>query len=480
MRIHEFDTLPSLIDGEPVLPADGRALDLVDPVTGRVSGRAGVCGTAEVESAMASSLTAFRSWRKEAGPGRRQDALLAIADALAARAEEFADAECRETGKPRSSMLEEEIPFCVDTLRFFAGSARHLEGRAAAEYVGGRTSWIRREPVGVCVGITPWNYPLMMAVWKIGPALAAGNTVVLKPAETTPTTTVMLAEIAAEVLPAGVVNTVVGDRDTGRALVEHPAARLVSVTGSTRAGTQVARTASDDLKLLHLELGGNAPVLVFDDVDLAETASGVVAGAYLNAGQDCTAATRVIVHERVHDAFVAELSAQAATLVTGKPSTGAGDFGPLNNADQFARVTGLLERLPEHAVVETGGHRVGAAGFFLAPTVVSGLRAEDEIVREEIFGPVVTVQRFADEDEAVALANGVDQGLASSVWTADHARALRVSADLDFGAVWINGHGELTSEMPHGGFKHSGYGKDLSAYSLEDYTRVKHVMSSLG
>ncbi|MFI6577816.1 aminobutyraldehyde dehydrogenase [Nocardiopsis sp. NPDC050513] len=479
MRIHEFDTLPSFIDGAPVPPADGRALDLVDPVTGRVSGRAGVSGAAEVEAAMASSLRAFRSWRGET-PAGRQDALLAIADALAARAGEFADAECRETGKPRSAVLEEEIPFCVDTLRFFAGAARHLEGRAAAEYTGGRTSWIRREPVGVCVGITPWNYPLMMAVWKIGPALAAGNTVVLKPAETTPTTTVMLAEIAAGVLPAGVVNTVVGDRGTGRTLVEHPAGRLVSVTGSTRAGSQVARTASDDLKRLHLELGGNAPVLVFDDVDVAGTASGVVAGAYLNAGQDCTAATRVLVHEGVHDAFVAELARQAATLVTGRPSTEASDFGPLNNADQFARVTGLLERLPEHAVVETGGHRVGEAGFFLAPTVVSGLRSEDEIVREEIFGPVVTVQRFADEDGAVALANGVDQGLASSVWTGDHARALRVSAALDFGAVWINGHGELASEMPHGGFKHSGYGKDLSAYSLEDYTRVKHVMSSLG
>ncbi|MEU0239966.1 aminobutyraldehyde dehydrogenase [Nocardiopsis sp. NPDC006198] len=479
MRIHEFDTLPGFVDGEPLAPADGRVQELVDPVTGGVAGRSGVFGAGEVEAAVSSSARAFRLWRRGGTPARRQDALLALADALAARAGEFADAECRETGKPRASVLDEEIPFCVDTLRFFAGAARHLEGRAAAEYLEGHTSWIRREPVGVCVGITPWNYPLMMAVWKIGPALAAGNTVVLKPAETTPTTTVMLAEAAAEVLPPGVLNAVVGDRDTGRLLVEHPAARLVSITGSTRAGVQVARAASADLKLLHLELGGNAPVLVFDDADPAGAAAGVVAGAFLNAGQDCTAATRVLVHEGVHDAFVAELTARAAAQVTGRPSDQPSDFGPLNNADQFARVTGLLERLPGHAVVETGGHRVGGEGFFLAPTVVSGLRADDEIVREEVFGPVVTVQRFATEEEAVGLANGVEQGLASSVWTADHGRALRVSGELDFGAVWINSHGELVSEMPHGGFKHSGYGKDLSAYSLEDYTRVKHVMSAL-
>ena len=472
------DPLYSLVDGKPLHPRGGATLDLVDPVTGQVTGRAGVCGPAEVESAMDSAARAFRSWRR-ATPAQRQDALLAIADALVEHAEEFADAECRETGKPRASFLDEEIPFCVDTVRFFAGSARHLEGKAAAEYATDRTSWIRREPVGVCVGITPWNYPLMMAVWKIGPALAAGNTVVLKPAESTPSTTVLLAEIAARALPAGVVNAVVGDRDTGRLLVEHPATRLVSVTGSTRAGAQVAKAAADDIKRVHLELGGNAPAVVFDDADVAGAAAGVVAGGFLNAGQDCTAATRVIVQEGVHDEFVAELTRLASAQVTGLPSDQESDFGPLNNADQFARVTGLLERLPAHARVETGGHRVGEAGFFLAPTVVSALRADDEIVLEEVFGPVVTVQRFADESEAVELANGVEQGLASSVWTRDHARAMRVCAELDFGAVWLNTHGDLLSEMPHGGFKRSGYGKDLSAYSLEDYTRVKHVMSAL-
>ncbi|MDE3722265.1 aminobutyraldehyde dehydrogenase [Nocardiopsis sp. N85] len=479
MRIHEFATLPGLVDGEPLPAPEGPVLELVDPVTGEVHGRSGVFGAAEVEAAMDSSLRAFAAWRR-ATPSRRQDALLALADALAARAEEFADAECRETGKPRADVLNEEIPFCVDTLRFFAGAARHLEGRAAAEYLEGHTSWIRREPLGVCAGITPWNYPLMMAVWKIGPALAAGNTVVLKPAETTPTTTVMLAELAAGVLPAGVLNTVVGDRDTGRLVASHPAVRLVSVTGSTRAGVQVAQAASEDLKVLHLELGGNAPALVFGDADPADTAEGVLAAGLLNAGQDCTAASRVLVHEDLHDAFVAELVARAKERVTGLPSGETSDFGPLNNADQFARVLGLIERLPAHATVATGGHRVGDRGFFLAPTVVTGLRPDDEIVREEIFGPVITVQRFATEEEAVALANGVEQGLASSVWTTDHARALRVGAELDFGAVWINTHGALVSEMPHGGFKHSGYGKDLSSYSLEEYTRVKHMMSAIG
>ncbi|GAA3743205.1 betaine-aldehyde dehydrogenase [Spinactinospora alkalitolerans] len=471
--------LANVIGGEHVLAADGRTSPLIDPVTGEQAGTATVSAAPEVEAAMSAAAKAFATWRR-ATPARRQDALLAIADGLAARAEEIADAECRETGKPRAAMTGEEIPMCVDTLRFFAGAARHLEGKAAAEYMDGLTSWIRREPIGVCAQITPWNYPLMMAVWKIGPALAAGNTVVLKPAESTPTSTAILAEVAAEALPAGACNVVLGDRDTGRLIVGHEVPQLISITGSTRAGIQVARSASADLKKLHLELGGNAPVVVFDDADIPAAVEGVIGGAFLNAGQDCTAGSRVLVHSAVHDAFVAELAKKAAAQRTGLPSREDADFGPLNNADQLDRVLGLLERLPDHAKVHTGGHRVGDRGYFIAPTVISGLRADDEIVREEIFAPIITVQPFGTEAEAAELANGVPQGLASSVWTTDHARALRMSAELDFGAVWLNNHGALTSEMPHGGFKHSGYGKDLSAYSLEDYTRVKHVMSSTG
>ncbi|WP_017555552.1 aminobutyraldehyde dehydrogenase [Nocardiopsis baichengensis] len=478
MRTREFDTLPAFIAGDFVPAADGRTLELTDPVTEARAGQAVVCGAPEAEAAMEAAQGAFRTWRR-ASPAQRQDALLAIADALRERAGEFADAECRETGKPRSSMLEEEIPMCVDNLRFFAGAARHLEGRSAAEYMEGCTSWIRREPVGVCAQITPWNYPLMMAVWKIAPALAAGNTVVLKPAESTPTTTVMLAEIAAPRLPQGALNVLPGDRDTGRLVVEHRVPQLVSLTGSTRAGVQVAKSASEDLKRPHLELGGNAPSVVFEDADIPAAVQGILAGGMLNAGQDCTAASRVIVHEPIREAFTAELVARASEQRTGRPATEESDFGPLNNADQFGRVLGLLERLPSHAKVETGGTRAGERGYFIAPTVVSGLRQDDEIVREEIFGPVLTVQSFTTEEEAVELANGVEQGLASSVWTRDHARALRMSGELDFGAVWVNTHGGLASEMPHGGFKGSGYGKDLSAYSLEDYTRVKHVMSAL-
>ncbi|MEV6642265.1 aminobutyraldehyde dehydrogenase [Amycolatopsis sp. NPDC051371] len=450
-----------------------RTLDLTDPATGEVSGTSVVAEQSDVDKALESAAQAFAVWRRST-PAQRQLALLKIADALEARASEFADLEVRETGKIRSVVLAEEIPECVSALRFFAGAARHLEGTAAGEYAPGHTSVIRREPVGVCAQIAPWNYPLMMAVWKIAPALAAGNTVVLKPAETTPSTAVLLARVAAEFLPDGAFTVLTGDRDTGRALVRHPLTDLVSITGSTRAGIDVATVAAADLKRTHLELGGNAPLLVFPDVDVAATAEDIVGAAFYNAGQDCTAGSRVLVHASIHDDFVASLAKAAAAQTPGV------DFGPLNSATQLSRVQGLISRLPSHARIETGGTRFGSRGFFFAPTVVSGLRQNDEIVQEEIFGPVITVQSFSDEAGGVALANGVPYGLASSVWTRDLAIAARVSAELDFGCVWVNTHGPLVAEMPHGGFGHSGHGKDLSAYAFAEYTRVKHVMTRFG
>ncbi|WP_218134869.1 aminobutyraldehyde dehydrogenase [Amycolatopsis xylanica] len=466
-------TVLNFVDGKEVPAAGDRTLELVDPATGTVFSASVLSEQSDVDAALEAAERAFKVWRKST-PAQRQLALLKIADALEARAEEFADAEVRETGKIRQVVLDEEIPECVSALRFFAGAARHLEGTAAGEYSPGLSSVIRREPIGVCAQIAPWNYPLMMGVWKIAPALAAGNTVVLKPAETTPSTAVLLAKVASEFLPQGAFNVLCGDRDTGRALVKHPITELVSITGSTRAGIDVATVAAADLKRTHLELGGNAPLLVFDDVDVASAAEGIVGAAFYNAGQDCTAGSRVLVHESIHDEFVAELTKTAAAQTPGE------DYGPLNSAPQFDRVRGLVARVPSHAQVHTGGAQHGTDGFYYAPTVISGLAQDDEIVQEEIFGPVITVQKFGSEEEAVALANGVPYGLASSIWTNDHSRAVRVSGELDFGCVWINTHGPLVSEMPHGGFGHSGHGKDLSGYAFNEYTRIKHVMTNLG
>ncbi|MCQ4043631.1 gamma-aminobutyraldehyde dehydrogenase [Streptantibioticus rubrisoli] len=471
-------TLRNYIDGQFRDATDGRTTDIVNPATGEVYATAPLSGKADVDAAMAAAAAAFPAWR-DTTPAERQKALLKIADAIEARAEELIAAESEDTGKPIGLTRTEEIPPMVDQIRFFAGAARMLEGRSAGEYMEGLTSIIRREPVGVCAQVAPWNYPMMMAVWKFAPAIAAGNTVVLKPSDTTPASTVLLAEILGGILPKGVFNVICGDRETGRLMVEHEVPAMASITGSVRAGIQVAESASKDVKRVHLELGGKAPVVVFDDVDIPKAVEDITVAGFFNAGQDCTAATRVLVHEAIHDEFVAALTKAAAETRTGQPDDEDVLFGPLNNANQLAQVTGFIERLPAHAKVETGGHRVGESGYFFAPTVVSGLKQDDEIIQKEVFGPVITVQSFTDEDQAVAYANGVEYALASSVWTKDHGRAMRMSKKLDFGCVWINTHIPLVAEMPHGGFKKSGYGKDLSSYSFEDYTRIKHVMTSL-
>ncbi|MEC9323589.1 MAG: aminobutyraldehyde dehydrogenase [Actinomycetota bacterium] len=475
-------TVQNFIDGQRVDSSSGATMPLIDPSTGEQYGTAPVSNEQDIDTAYAAAAKAFKDWKKTT-PGQRQKALLDFADDVEKAAEDLVAAEGRNCGKPNHVTMAEEIPAMVDQIRFFAGAARVLEGKSAGEYMADHTSWIRREPVGVIGQVAPWNYPMMMAIWKICPALAAGNTVVIKPSDTTPVTTVMLAELMAKHVPGGVLNVVTGDRVTGSNLVAHPTPEMVAITGSVAAGKAVAVSAGGNLKRTHLELGGKAPVVVFADADIAAAAEGIATAAYFNAGQDCTAATRVLASGSIAADLTAALAEQAkgATTTFGRPADDEVAWvPPVNNVNQMERVLSFFEDVPAHATVAVGGNRQGDKGFYVEPTVVGGLRQDDRMIQQEIFGPVITVQSFGDEDEAIAWSNGVEFGLASSVWTKDVSRAIRVSNALDFGCVWINTHIPLVAEMPHGGFKSSGHGKDLSMYGLEDYTRIKHVMAYTG